>query len=60
MGISLKKWLVSLFILRETDYFFAQEIFNENGELKKPFRKLNLFTPTYGVGLRYFWQKKSE
>ncbi len=60
MGIAIKNWLISLFVLRETDYFFAQEVFDENGELKKPFRKLNLLTPTYGVSLRYIWQNKSE
>ncbi len=50
-------WRVGVFAMRETDYFFAQEVFDENGEMKKPFRKLNLITPTYGISFRYIWEK---
>lgn len=45
-----------LFAMRETDYFFAEEQYglDDNGDLVllKPYRKLNLFTPTYGIKLR--------
>lgn len=60
VGLPINRWLVSLFLLRETDYFYAQEVFDETGSLKKPFRKLNIFTPTYGLSIRYIWSKESK
>jgi len=48
---------LGFFAMRETDYFFAEETFglDDDGNLVtvKPYRKLNLFTPTYGIRLRF-------
>ena len=55
--IKLKdSWLVELFAQRQTQYFFAEEStrFNSAGQIIefKPYRKLNLFKPIYGISVR--------
>lgn len=48
---------IGVFAMRETDYFFVEETFglDEDGNMVilKPYRKLNLITPTYGIRLRF-------
>ena len=52
-----KKLVLELFAKRQTQYFFAEEStrFDKDGNIieQKPYRKLNLFTPIYGVSLRF-------
>jgi len=52
-----KNLILTAFARRDTDYFFAEEQFglddDGNFVLLKPFRRLNLFTPVYGIKLRF-------
>lgn len=62
IGLTLahKSWLFSLFFLKETDYFFAEELRDAQGKIKKPFRKLNLIMPVWGLRLCYVGNKKNN
>jgi len=48
------------FAMHETDYFIAQEVFNENFELVKPKRNLNLLAPSIGFTARYVIHPESN
>jgi len=51
-----KQLVLELFAIRQTQYFFAEESirFDKDGNIleQRPYRKLNLFTPIYGISLR--------
>ncbi len=51
---------VGLFARKETRYFFAQEQYDEDGNLIKPYRKLNLISPQFGVSLRYIFNLENR
>lgn len=48
-----KQTTISLFVLRQTEYYFAYPTYDEEGNEKQPFRKLNLITPTWGFSIRH-------
>jgi hypothetical protein len=52
-----KNLTLSFFGIRQTEYYFAQATFDEEGNEKKPFRKLNLITPTWGVSVKCVFGK---
>lgn len=48
-----KQTTISLFAIRQTEYYFAYPTYDEEGNEKQPFRKLNLITPTFGITIRH-------
>lgn len=51
------------FAMRNTSYFFIEETFGPDNDgnivLLKPYRRLNLYTPTYGIKLRVILQPQN-
>ncbi|GAB4340375.1 MAG: hypothetical protein OHK0038_19850 [Flammeovirgaceae bacterium] len=52
-----KNLTLSFFGIRQTEYYFAQATYDEEGNEKKPFRKLNLITPTWGMSVKCIFGK---
>ncbi|MDW7691783.1 hypothetical protein R9C00_16440 [Flammeovirgaceae bacterium SG7u.111] len=53
--VSNNGFQAGLYARKETRYFFAQEQYDEEGNLIKSYRKLNLISPQFGVSLRYIF-----
>jgi hypothetical protein len=54
-----ERFSLALFMIHETDYFFAVAQFDQNGQQLNPDRRLNLLSPTVGVRA-HFWLKHQD
>lgn len=54
MWFASEKMRVSAWAMRQTEYYFALESFDQEGNLLEPFRRLNVVLPVVGLSLKWW------